>query len=77
MTETNPKIEMIRGFLISILFWIIILFTTNKYVKIIGGAITITLFSMRYWDLLFDVIKKDKQNQEVSEVPVETEERKE
>ena len=58
----DQKIENIKGFIISILFWIIVLFVSNKYAKIIGVVLCVLLFSSRYWDFLIKFVKKDKED---------------
>jgi len=60
-------IDNIVGFIISILFWIIILFVNNKYAKIAGVILCVLLFSTRYWDFLVNILKKDQNDGEFDE----------
>lgn len=60
----DQKLENIKGIIISILFWIIILFVNNIYAKIIGVILCVLFFSTRYWEFLVNLIKGEKNRSE-------------
>ena len=68
----DQKIENIRGFIISILFWIIVLFVTNVYAKYIGIFFCFLLFSSRYWEFLVNLVKKEKEGAKEAEFDTNT-----